>query len=797
MVDRIEKEILTKVTLDADDALKKSQALSQRIQVLKQQLADLAALRLNVTAPESLESIDEDFAKLNAELADTESQLADVSQEFNSAGDTSKRASEGIEQTAKSSRSATREFSTLGNVANRVFRSIIGFIVLGILRKLIGLYDELVDKGREFARSIIDVSVAVRQLQRAGVEISQLEVRNFIVDLRKQFGLFTKKEVNAGIGALLILGEQLNFTKDQLFAVAEATAVAATRTGIDYKEAIDRVTRALATGQTRGLVELGFAISETAVKEEAYRLGLAETEEQLDRNTKAQALRSLLIQQSGDLLGDVVSIQDSFVGQLEAEEASVESLQGSIGNKLIPVKLGFLRLVERLLIGVDGLVGILQILQNEIFGRLTAAFIVGTEVAQNFWNVISGEASAIPFSEIVSRYEEVRNELLALGEEALKLSFDPALDDEAIGTQQLIDNAEDATDEVAEAYEDLFIKLRESIIDGNNAIEKENRSFLDRLEEDLLKFALKVKQLSDKLAFDRAKIQREFQRKVADLNRKARDKEIDAEEKFRDKLRQLQERFLLDLQDALQERDAKQILRLIRNFNQRKRELERQRDDEKSDIEEDRKRELEDLQRRRDDRLAELDREFAFRRQKLQEEFELERQLAQLDHEQKLREIRIQTNERNAEIIRRFSDQYDITATWAAAISARLNQEFGPGGVVDQIYAYMLQSAANTVAQLNAINAAASRGFVGGGTVGAGIGFSAGTGGLETDTPVDTNLPPPITGLDTGPFTPAFTVNPSEGGTTTIEVLLSPDLEAGIIDKTKDDLAEVFVGTIR
>jgi hypothetical protein len=291
-------------------------------------------------------------------------------------------------------------------------------------------------------------------------------------------------------------------------------------------------------------------------------------------------------------------------------------------------------------------------------------------------------------------------------------------------------------------------------------------------------------------------------------------------------MRQLRAKFLFDLEEALQERDARQILRLIREFNFRKNELERQKNEERRDINEQRNQELRDLQDQRAQRIRELEIEYSFRQKKLIDEFKFERDAEARDHAQKIQEIKIRAQERNQELLRRYQDEHDLTAQQLKMIGDMLNGYFGPNGYVDGIYAYYIQSTANTFAQIRAL-----------------MNLGAWSAPIETELPPKSSektIPSPIKSAKksykkSGPYaeggtllanTPTMALFGERGpervdftplthpganvgkvfgstssgnaqGRVQIEILLSKGLEAAWMNKLKTEIADVIIKSVK
>ena len=123
-----------------------------------------------------------------------------------------------------------------------------------------------------------------------------------------------------------------------------------------------------------------------------------------------------------------------------------------------------------------------------------------------------------------------------------------------------------------------------------------------------------------------------------DAERKYRERELKAERKFQEKLRQLRENFLLNLEDAVRERDARQIIRLIRQFNLRRTQMVREEKLNKVDREGQFQEELRQIERQKEERLRQLAIEHQRRLESIAQQADRERAQARIDAERRKEE---------------------------------------------------------------------------------------------------------------------------------------------------------------
>lgn len=311
-------------------------------------------------------------------------------------------------------------------------------------------------------------------------------------------------------------------------------------------------------------------------------------------------------------------------------------------------------------------------------------------------------------------------------------------------------------------------------------------------------------------------IQRDYDQKISDILRKqeesrqeTRNRELDREKRFQDEMQRLREKFLMDLDDALHARDARQILRLQKQYEldkkqaerkhklddeeaKREQELQQKRfEDERRRAEEERQQQLEDAQRDYDRKLEDL---------RLAEE--RERKQALIDSVRKLQDLNQEFIDRNAITLQGLQQEFNITNENLTNLVNLYAQKYGEIANMHLSLMQLLSSAVPLAPMLNP--------------------------------PTDPNTPklPPIPPPSNQPIRPAMATaaalirrmgigslsstlpadrigssysrslgNPmyagTGGGNLRIELLLSPDLESRIISNTLNKTAEVITRSVR
>lgn len=242
---------------------------------------------------------------------------------------------------------------------------------------------------------------------------------------------------------------------------------------------------------------------------------------------------------------------------------------------------------------------------------------------------------------------------------------------------------------------DAFTKLTQNIFDEFTALKQ-------KLENLWIDFNRKVQDIITDTQRRIAEANRKYQQDIlnenisyaqrrADAERKYRINEIDAEARFQEQLRQLREKFLFDLEDALRERDARQVLRLTRQYQM-----------DKENVSKEAELAYKERQRAYQEELRQLAEQHAERLRLINEEYQAELAQIRLQEQQKiadaalaymreLEDAKKAAAERIAQQTLDFQRQYGLTQQQAQALVKLLQSYFGTTGPVAQLYNNLVQ----------------------------------------------------------------------------------------------------------
>ena len=828
MADTIVKEIITVLTI------KQSQEAIERLKRVR-----LAADEYKKKMLEIQKTTKEAFSDISKSIFDS-TLLQQGSEDARGL----QLATRELNQEAKSGSSIWGKF---GKTLQSVFVGMIGFRIFQILQEFIGQLVEATEKAVEFNAQQVRLLNTIRSLQRSGLDTTVSEWNNVIKELSETFSQLSTQDITVATEEILKLGRQVGLTDDEMRRLLTSTATLATVTGMDVAKAMDAITDAVKSGRTTDtLRELVGPMQKTTLNAEAQARGVVKAGEAVSDYDRALTLLLLTEKEAVAVSEDLGIIYDSMSGQITKASKATEEYWVAIGEKLLPIKLAWSYFVVAV---VSGLNDILEL--SRTFAAIFGSSVVAPLLL--FSEVLSGNVKSL--NELKSAYFEIRGELLGTF-----LNYGKVLpDDAAIGNPQaaqdaadeLISIAEETTQELDDIYKDYQQDRKDAETDLYRDLAKIDRDGEEKRAEIIRKNADKIADIHRKAADNVAKENRSYQDDLADLARDTqqkledaqrdyREKELQAEIDFNAKLKKLREEFLFNLEDAVRERDARQILRLIRDFELKKSQLMEESQAEKAQRARDYQQELEDIRIQADQKKRELAIEHSRRLQdiKIQTARELreqkiayaqdmrelkislaeQRKERRLQFEEQMKDLEEQTAVRLKEVITGMLEEAKATGQGADAIYRALKARLGPGGSVESLYRYYVSMLRATVTQSNAAfaqlasTAAATASltniiskpasitkaypFAEGGTLIANKPTLAlfGENGPEQ---VSFNPIGRIGANENRVFGGSLPSSGASNSSLQLELFLSPDLEARIVDNSLNEFANVMVSVER
>lgn len=715
-----------------------------------------------------------------------------VAQQMQAAGASANTLNSALKQLNTSGKQTQGTMGGLAQAIQYAFVTVLGLNAVNAIREAIAALGEMMKKGQEVAESFFMLEVGIRAMRRAGLDVTSKEILDNLQRLNEEMGNFyTQLELVQGAGAFVNIVRSLGFTKEQIFDLQEAIMTLAILRGRSIGEVQKMVGLALSSGYTEGLQQLTLTINRVNIAERAMQMGFEGGYMALTEQQRAAATLSLILEQTALYSDDLNEAQTRLFGSVRQTQTAIEDTKNAIGEMLLPVWLILLKLVQGLIFllakvpflsAIQGIVGMGQAIMQlpkvwDAAGKSTDNFIERLQrVAAYLIRVGDAIAKLKPLNEVF-------NEFGNFGQDELPVGEPPSLDEDKFEdsgknlkdyvqelyadiqreTEQFNNDMEalarDLVRDLAEIERDLGRDLAKIDRDLAADLARDRRDLENDLDElirdrdaDIAKISeegnRKLLEENEDFAKEQADIQRKYANDVAEAEQKRRDAEIEAEIEYQNKMRKLREEFLFDLEDALRERDAKQVLNLTRRYKldqsqlatdfaneqaerarqhrARLEELRRERDErmralaeehaEKiAQIQADTQREIEERQRQyereREERLREAERKRQERelaaeaeREERRIKAEEEKEERKIQQDERIAELKIEFEERLKALVTALSTEKDMTAAKLQEIGDEYRKTYGPNGVIDQQIAYHIAR----LGQLAAMRALAS-----------------------------------------------------------------------------------------
>lgn len=691
--------------------------------------------------------------------------------------------------------------SLAGDVGKFASGLIAGFTVLRGLQEVQQFIRESVAQADEFARAQDQLVKSTQTLQRvqgeaAGTVREWLEVNTRAADLLNE----NPAQIARVVANFQTMATQLNLTGNEMRKLVLQSAMFADQTGEDLNTVLVRLTRFLQRGTIESLGDLGLALDQASLRQEALALGLSDNLELLTQAELEQVRYNAAVRELGLFLDETGTEVESYTDRMDELEERSSAASRVLGTSLLPI----LEFVKRgLTAGKEALAAMILVFEEAVV-ILTSSVLGGFQALAAALGEFMGQLRTLQFdgSKIFNTFGETMVEatenLIAEGFSRMSSQVDETVDTFGTSLDRNEEDVAEWSDKVQTEVEqvgDALLRLESQWEEG---LARARQRLSDSLEDIARDFARRRAELERELAQDLEDIDAEA---AEDRRRTILDAQIEERrlrEDFLKDIRDLERRFLFDLEDAVRERDARRIIQLQRQFQ-----LEKDKRTEEYEIAE--KRRQEDFQRE----LAEIERQRQIRRQKRLEEYvqelmDLQEQEsrkiedAQRRFERAVRDLQNRINARLQLIAEGFAAETQLTADHLDRLYQMLNNAYGAGGFVEafiQRYRALLMSGLGG-SQVNLPGTTPD-------VVGGLPGFQRGTTGFLATSPQTIRVGEvrpervSVTPLSAGSGTPAAGFRDSMAGGGSLSVLISLDegLVAEIVDDALKETANVVIET--
>ena len=247
--------------------------------VLRVSEKEARTLGINFTGDKS--NLSETMESLKKEVQDLTKEVEGYQKKVDEAG---KENVKSMKESGKATDDLVEKFKKLATL---------GALFAG-LRKGLEFIKEVATAGIEMTQSMFTLEVAIRGLQRVGLDTTIEGWHKRLADLKAEFPIFSKKEFVDAASLAALMTREFGFTEEQIASVVRQSVILAQITGRDLADSVRGVTYAIGSGYFESLQRAGINISRQIIAEEALRRGYEGSYTALSQNIRAMITLSLI-----------------------------------------------------------------------------------------------------------------------------------------------------------------------------------------------------------------------------------------------------------------------------------------------------------------------------------------------------------------------------------------------------------------------------------------------------------------------------------------------------------------------
>lgn len=688
-----------------------------------------------------------------------------------------------------------------------------------------GTIKKTIDSVSQLEQAFIKLTVAERAISATGVDITPKELTDISERVANTYATVSDIDAKKMTANLAVLTKDLKLSADEYEKLAMAIPLVAQQAGVSMDSATEQVINGL-TKSGKGWADLGITVDANIIKQRAVTDGIVESAEAYNELTAEQkqqvevlALINILLENTNENAKEQANYLNTIAGSSEVVKAGWEDFLATLGQIGRPIYIQALQSIS------DSLTKMRTSLEEnrerwaDWSGYIAFAITLVLGIWQNANRVMSGRAG-ISLNELIQQAKAAMEEA-----KSLSTSLGAPTEDTPTGKSEVSSEIEEDTADLQKALEKM-----------NNEILEAQIKLGQDMEEAQIDLGRKLADIATEYAKKRADAERDYANKVRDINasysekvrsinskaqeeaERARNDELQREAEFQNKMMELKENYLMDLEEALHERDARQVLRLMKQYNLDKTQAERDhaldRQNAARSVAEKRNqlaRERADAEADRKMRLDAAKRDYQDKLEKLRADEEAEKRAAQIAFERKMQDLQREMHNRLSLVAAGLVQEFNLTKKGLDAIYSLYKTYYG---AISQIYSAMNTMLAgqsrlsattgatvqpggiitnNTGNRLPIIGTAGVQRFAEGGAMIADrpTTVTFGEAGLEMAqfTPIGKN------GRDVNKLFSNLSGRGGEGGgggAVEIGVTLSPDLEARVVNNALEQTANII-----
>lgn len=712
----------------------------------------------------------------------------------------------------------------LGNALQTAFGLNIYSLVINLVNATKQFFSDLLAQAQELQAAFGKLMSAEMLLSNEGVKVSGKDLLDLVKQLHDEFHNISQIDLLKETANTAFRMENIGLSVKELKGLVEAANTSAIAIpGLSADEAGQMISRYALTGNTRSIASLGFTGTAEEVQNYAKQSGIiGDINQKLTEQQAIHARLGYIIEQNQGRLGTILPMQDNLANSSDRLAAKWEDFKTAL-TPIVTVWNVLVYLLSLILEGWTTIVGLLD-------GAVKAVTPL-QKATVSIWNAIWDWIPPLRLAKeelnaIIALYEKISGRKLSDQSSSANLSKQDTptnLNPDSI----LSDSTTKETEQKAKRIESTLHSLFEAMNNFGERARELDQKFADSQADALDKYNTDLRRLNEDLnhsiLLEQQKSQQDIAKKQAEYNQK----KLDDEAKFQLEMKYMQEKYEFDLVDALQNRDARRVLQLARQYALEKQHaidvhaLQTAQDDERHNAE------MQQAQREAADRIAQLEYEAKLKAQRLLEDYNAKKAIDARNHKEEMDRLEQEKNDRLRSIANSLAEQLDLTEAGANAIYNTLLGYFGPNGNVNELMKFTYENSSAYMGALMASLVEFSKEYAAAtGDHSKSLPTPSRSGGSSSTTPSTPNRPNQLiprmanggaliasdptlvqfaeAGSEAAMFIPLDQLGPNGsgggglfggmgGGKVQIELTLDPDLEARIVESSLEQVTSAIV----
>ena len=749
--------------------------------------------------PAVIEAATNGYAKVGDAIASVGNQSQQASPKVQSV----RTALAGLFNALKTGQGISQQFSgvwqaMVAGLASFAIYQAFNAVLQGVQQLIQGL-NQAAEASKNYLDAHFKLQIGLRDAQRKGFDASLDDLNAFATEFQTKYPQFSRTSVIEGMADLIFRTKELGLNSQQAFKLFEAASALATASGKNVAEVLKEIAQAASSGYSEGLQRMGILINKNVITQRTFAEGAKTSAESMDLQRRATATLNIVLEQTGGIIEDTTAKQKTLAGWTDTIAAKTEDATTRLGQAWLPFKNFFdeewVNILEEISMRLYGA----TLAFASVAGAATGAGkVIGDFFSGRFWggeNVADIIAEDLQGGldeaylkagitmdafgdEVVEKNAEIYDQFGMTPEQSQKAQ-------EAVG--KFYDNVVELTDKHQTDMENAEIKYQQDLVDiGIQGARKREELALDLVR--------KLEDIDINIGRDYAKAQLDYQRDLVDIDiranrqieeakRESAQTKIDIEKKYQDDIKKLQNELIFDLEEAVRSGDVIQIRKLQREYQKDLANLALGKEQSFGTESENLAEKLADIERKRNFDKEQRLIDYNQKREDIARQAAQERVDAQTRYQQELVDLRKSMEDQRKERVKAYNDQLTdmyrafqnrlrlasealikevgLNAQAATAIAGYMVQLYGPNGLFDQVYQYMMSY------------------------------INAGQSDILRDI-----SPPTLVTPQSTPDTTGVRTNTSTTSNVQIGVSLSPDLRGEIIEASVGAVADITLRSI-